>query len=373
VGSPRVIDVESLLAPIPGPAPNGVNIREDFSPASPYFKLRDARHAARAAERRADTEGENSALLPEWRTIMDLAPKVLAEKSKDLEVAVWLIEALVRSQGFAGLRDGLALSRGLVENYWDGLHSLSDEEGDVTKVAPLTGLNGQDAEGTLIQPLRKAPITKRGDEGPFAAYHYDQALALSQISDPGARARREEAGGVTLERFTAAVNASGGEYYIELIGNIEESLAELDGLTQALDERAGPAAPPSSAIRNTLQTILETVRGFSKDLVNRARPAATETATGASSETPNGSGGNGQGSGNVMGPIRSREDAFRLLLEVADYFSKYEPHSPISTSLQEIVRRGRLPFSELLAELLPDTTAWRSALTSAGIKPPNAS
>ena len=61
-----------------------------------------------------------------------------------------------------------------------------------------------------------------------------------------------------------------------------------------------------------------------------------------------------------------------VLLEVADYFSKYEPHSPISTSLQEIVRRGRLPFSQLLAELLPDTTAWRSALTSAGITPPDA-
>lgn len=370
MGSPRTIDVELLLAPVSEAAPCGTNIRDDFSPASPYFKLRDSRHAARAAERRADTEGESPALLPEWRAILDIAPKVLVERSKDLEVTVWLIEALVRTQGFAGLRDGFSLARGLVEKYWSGLHSLADEEGVATKVAPLTGLNGQDAEGTLIQPLRKVPLTKRGDEGPFAVYHYDQAFALSQITDAAARARREQAGVVTLERFTAAVNASGGMFYIALIEDIQESIAELDALTKALDECAGPAAPPSSAIRNALQGILDTVQRFSKDLVERARPAVAE-AVPEGAVAPNGSGTKSEGVDNSMGPIRNREDALRVLLQVAEYFNKHEPHSPISTSLQEIVRRARLPFSELLAELLPDTTAWRSALTSAGIKPPS--
>jgi len=41
-----------------------------------------------------------------------------------------------------------------------------------------------------------------------------------------------------------------------------------------------------------------------------------------------------------------------------------------SNSLEEIVRRGRLPFAQLLAELVQDQGAWRNALTSAGIKPP---
>jgi type VI secretion system protein ImpA len=370
LGSPRTIDVELLLAPVSEAAPSGANIRDDLSPSSPYFKLKDARSAARAAERRADAEGESPGLLPEWRTILDIAPKVLVERSKDLEVTVWLIEALVRTQGFAGLRDGFSLARGLVEKYWETLFSLADEEGVATKVAPLTGLNGQDSDGTLFQPLRKVPLTKSGADGPFAAYRYDQALALSKISDAAVRARREKAGDVTLERFTAAVNASGGIYYIGLIADIEESIAELDALGKALDERAGPAAPPSSGIRNALQAILETVRHFSKDLVESARLMAEANIPQPEEEKKEAgtdAGGNGAGTG----PIRNREDALRVLLQVADYFSKYEPHSPISTSLQEIVRRARLPFSELLAELLPDTTAWRSVLTSAGIKPPN--
>jgi len=72
----------------------------------------------------------------------------------------------------------------------------------------------------------------------------------------------------------------------------------------------------------------------------------------------------------LNGGVSGREDALRVLLQIAEYFRIHEPHSPISNSLEEIVRRARLPFAELLAELVPDQGAWRSALTSAGIKPP---
>ena len=44
--------------------------------------------------------------------------------------------------------------------------------------------------------------------------------------------------------------------------------------------------------------------------------------------------------------IRTREDAFRTLLKVAEFFRKTEPHSPISYTLEELVRRGRLPLAD---------------------------
>ena len=48
-GPPEGFDLEALLAPIPGDAPQGTDIREDFSAASPYNRLRDARSEARDA------------------------------------------------------------------------------------------------------------------------------------------------------------------------------------------------------------------------------------------------------------------------------------------------------------------------------------
>ena len=212
-------------------------------------------------------------------------------------------------------------------------------------------------------------MTKAVGEGPFAAYHYEQAWSLAEITDPEVRNRKEQSGVVTLDRFTAAANASGGAYYVTLIADIRECLDELDKLTTALDERAGDAAPPTSAIREVLSSILEMVLRFSKDLVARVTQIAQREGTDLV-PSPNGSGSEAQDTPSLNGGIRSREDALRLLLHVAEYFKKTEPHSPICTSLEETVRRARLPFSELLMELLPDRNAWRSALTSAGIKPP---
>ncbi|MNT59519.1 hypothetical protein D3C72_1970390 [compost metagenome] len=67
--------------------------------------------------------------------------------------------------------------------------------------------------------------------------------------------------------------------------------------------------------------------------------------------------------------ISSRDEAFETLLSVARYFRRTEPHSPISLSIETLVRRGRMDFSELLAELLPETQARNAVLTAAGIKP----
>ena len=101
---PEGFDLEALLAPIPGEAPQGIDIREDFSAASPYNRLRDARSEARDAERGQDAgEADARDPTPLWRSVRELALKTLAETTKDLEVAAWLTEALVRSHGLAGL------------------------------------------------------------------------------------------------------------------------------------------------------------------------------------------------------------------------------------------------------------------------------
>jgi type VI secretion system protein ImpA len=328
--------------------------------------LKDLRSAARAAERRADSEGDSQGLSPEWQNILTLASRALAKSSKDLEVTAWLVEALLRAHGFAGLRDGLRLATGLIEQYWATFHSLQDEEGMETRLAPLAGLNG-----TLIQPLRKVPLTVVVDTGAYAAYQYDQAFALGQIEDPEARARRQASGEVTMEQFTASVNASGGVFYIELLQDIGSCQSQLEKLTLALDERAGQAAPVTSDINNVITGILDSVRQFSADLVARATAAAAASGSGDTAAAgDNSAGDNSNGHSMLNSSVNGREEALAVLLQVARYFRVNEPHSPISNSLEEMVRRARLPFAELLAELVPDQGAWRNALTSAGIKPP---
>ena len=68
--------------------------------------------------------------------------------------------------------------------------------------------------------------------------------------------------------------------------------------------------------------------------------------------------------------MSSREEAFSALLRIAQFFRQAEPHSPLSYTLDELVRRGRLPFMDLLKELVPNEETRREMLTRAGIAPP---
>ncbi|HXP04892.1 MAG TPA: type VI secretion system ImpA family N-terminal domain-containing protein, partial [Stellaceae bacterium] len=154
-----IIEIAALLAPIPGDAPVGVDLRQDAAAADAlYTRLRDARGEARTVERAQENEEGNYTIPAEWRTIRDLAYEALTAHTKDLEIACWLTEALLRSDGLQGLSAGLQVMSGLVEQYWDDLFPLPDEDGIATRVAPVTSLNGQSGDGALIQPLRRPPL-----------------------------------------------------------------------------------------------------------------------------------------------------------------------------------------------------------------------
>ena len=97
MASPDILDFEKLLAPIEGENPAGSDLRVDSSPTSVYYQLKDARSAARAAERSSEMDEEQASIAEPWHTILELAPEVLSTQAKDLEVAAWLSEALLRT------------------------------------------------------------------------------------------------------------------------------------------------------------------------------------------------------------------------------------------------------------------------------------
>lgn len=370
MSSPDILDFERLLAPIPGDHPTGGDLRKDTSPNPIYYRIKDARSAARAAERSlealdddSDAERESATPLKEWRTVLELAPKVLAEQTKDLEIAAWLIEGLVRIHGFAGLRDGFRLARGLVETFWDDLYPVEDEDGVLTKVAPLAGLNGEGAEGALIQPIRKIPVTDGADPGPFGLWHYEQASKLLEVSEEK-REQRVAAGAVTLAQFEASAKATPPDFYRTAIPDLELCQSEFGQLNAALTERCGPDAPPSSQISAVLGAVQDVLQAFGRDAV------AVQEASGPTDATDEVVPGQAAPDASASaGSLRTRDDAFRTLLKVAEFFRRTEPHSPISYTLEDVVRRGRMSLPELLGELITDTEARRTFLLTAGIKP----
>lgn len=362
-------DLARFLQPIEGDNPAGVDLRQDFSPTSTYYRLRDARAEARATERAMDATPEETAVPPQWRTIEDLAAKALESQSKDLEVAAWYTEALLRHHGFDGLAAGIKVMHGLVDGFWDNLYPRPDEDGLETTVAGVTGLNGVGGEGTLAQPIRKVALFRDVQGGPIALWQIEQADALQSL-EPDRRQARIAAGALSLEMVQNGASQMPRAHWAELLPAVRDALAAWKALGEALDAKAGAAAPPTSAVRGLLEAVLAALVRF-----------AGANAPGEGEETPGEPAGpvpgepGAPGAGSSRGPARpgeiaSREDALKLLDDVARWFRRVEPHSPLSYTLEEAVRRGRMTLPELLQETLQDDTARQAFLTALGIRPP---
>ena len=235
----ETIPLESLLQPISEENSVGDDIREDSSPTSLYYAIKDARNSARASERQNMFDGNNSEAGDYWRKILDLAPDILQNNAKDLEIASWYTEALIRQYGFRGLRDGFKLIHGLIEQYWDNLYPLPDEDGIETRVASLSGLNGEGAEGVLIAPIRNVEITQGFEPGPFSYWKYQQAMDVEKILDEEAKADKASKLGFSNEDVERAVADSSETFYIDLVDDVGEAIATYKQVGTLLDEYCG--------------------------------------------------------------------------------------------------------------------------------------
>jgi len=365
-----VIDLGALLAPLAGNDGAGEDLRQDYSTASPYQKLRDARAEARAEERARDSQGDTDAPAAEgWRSVRRIALEVLAQKSKDFEIAAWLTEALVRQDGLAGLAAGARLLTGLLENFWDHGFPLPDEDGLEGRSSPLGGLAGGDVDGTVMQALRRMKLFRRPSGEMLSLYQYEAALDTAGLADETRREQRYAQGVLVLEtveteakldrpglRATAAAAA--------------DARAAWQGFQDQAEARFGYDAPPTRRVAEVLDRLREAAdllaggpaeeaaaEGFAKDAA--AEPGA-ETTTGAPAQAG--------GMSLPVGSIAGREQALKVLEQVATFFQKSEPHSFLAYTLTTAVRRGRMTLPELLEEVLQDETARTGMLTALGIR-----
>lgn len=350
--SDAIIDINSLLEPVSDDNPVGIDIRQDTSPSSSYYSIKDARNSARTAERNSMFDGGSSEADENWRKILELAPNILKNDAKDLEIASWYTEALIRRYGFSGLKVGFSIIKQMIDKYWDTLYPLPDEDGIETRVSSLTGLNGEGADGVLIAPIRNAKITEDIQPGPFNYWQYTQALDIQKISDDDSRAEKSNKIGFNIDDFDNVVAGSSDEFFINLKNDVLTCIAEYRDISRMLDEHCGKMdSPPTSNIINALESTLCVIKHVAKyklpdessneeefngnDTINQSSPDALSTA----------------------GQIKTRVDAFRHLNEISDFFRRTEPHSPISYALEKAVKWGDMSLSELMKELIPDSSS----------------
>lgn len=368
---PDGIDIQALLAAVSQEAPAGPDLREDFSPRSIYLRLRDARMAVRDAEKQEDQGSRDPAADPPailWRQVRTLAVEALGQ-SKDIEAAAWLLEALLRSDGPRGLAAGAFLIGGLVDAYWDqNLYPPEDEDGVASRVQPVTGLNGQGGDGTLAQPLRKLVIFNRPDGSPFPFWQYKQSEELTTFDTARAN-QRVKAGAVPLQTVETEARAAGQGHFAALRRDLRAARDAWVAMGEVLDAKAGQDSPSVRAVRELLDEVLTIAERFAPAAEAEA-PGAEEAGGSAPGDEAGAdqAGGPGVARGPLVGAV-NREDMLRELSRIAAFFRRTEPQSPLGYTLEEAIRRGRMTWPELLAEIVSDTSVRDNILMQLGIRP----
>ncbi|HXZ00140.1 MAG TPA: type VI secretion system protein TssA [Stellaceae bacterium] len=335
---PPGIDLAAILAPLPGDSPTGASLR--FSGA--YERIREARREDDASLPRGVWQTELKRA--NWGEVVRLAGEALATRSKDLQIACWLLEGLIHRQGFAGIAPGLGVIIGLCRAFWPHLHPAIEENDLSYRIAPFEWVNAH-----LPQTIYCLPLTRAGIVTPdeYAWEHYANALRLEQIRKANPTAKLDA--GVKLAEFDAAAAATPTAFYRGVLRHIETSLALLGELDRLLDQACGKDAPSLAALRGALANIeglVQTILRNRGEVAMTAEPMRPVPAAPAPTEELT-----EPAPPPFEGVIRDRDEAYRLILEVAEYLSRTEPHSPTPYLLRRAHSWGMMPLHELLAEM----------------------
>lgn len=314
------LDVPSLLQPLDGEAPCGV----DLSSALEFVQL------AQSAQGRPEQQfGDRvyPAQPADWPTV-HAAALALWPRTHDLRVAVLLTRAQARLGGLRACAAGLDLIARLLEEQWAHVHpQLDAEEGDdpterlnaLNTLGDATGLLADLREATLDgdrRAMRLADAWQLAEGDEAARTGLKQALREAETRQPG-----------LLQELVRA-DAAAARIHAVLareLGSRAPALDRLRAATQALGRPAGE---------------LSGTAGSSGDAA--ARPGGAESA------------GTGPAAAFAAGQVTSRADAAAALERVCLWLEGHEPAHPAPLLIRRAQRLLDMSFLDIVRDLAPD-------------------
>lgn len=355
------VDLERLLTPISGARPSGEPLR--------YSGVYDQVQEARREDDPTLPQGvwKTDLKKADWPEVERLCLDALETRSKDLQLAVWLLEAWLHLDAAAGVAQGLRLLGGLCESFWETLHPEMEDGDPEVRLAPLFWL-----EEKLSDALKRhIPVTRPETDGSpsYALADWESARYLENAarSNPQALEAAETNGKVTTAKFLASVSLTPGAFYTALLRDLREALDALGELGALLGSRCGDRAPGFYRFAGNLMAVQQMAARVLEEKPAEPgappRPEETEEEpmTGWYDEPE-------EETFHAGGPIRSRAEAYRRLSEAADYLLRTEPHSPAPYLVKRAVAWGSMSLSEVLQELLHHGADLRSIYSLLGIK-----
>ena len=344
------MNIDALLAPIHPDAACG----EDLSFSSEFDRIAELRRTDDPSLSQGEWVRElKSADFP---AVRNLCADLLATRTKDLRLAGWLADAQSRTEGFAGLAQGLTLCAALCERYWDGLHPLPEDGDYEQRTGNLAWLLQQVVEAAKTVPLLQGTSLRCGRRV------IESVRARKDAPEPG--------NGPTQESIAQALAQTPASVLLAMPQALDVALTALAQLQAAVDARLpdGPAfAPARDALQDSLHLARRLLRerGLDTDTEPMQRPNP-DTETGLATSPPQTSAARTTGDHT----LQTRAEALAHLRAVAAFFRRTEPHSPVAYLADKAAHWGELPLHLWLRSVLKDQGTLAQFDEMLGVEPP---
>ena len=326
---------DDLLTPIPGANPAGVDLRGE----SIWDVIKELRREEVDAPM---GEYQRERKVADWPAVVRETSNAIATRSKDLQLAAWLIEANFYRESFSGLAQAVHVAAQMLAKFWDNLYP-SLEDGDAAfRISILEFFNNK--ERTLYASIRLTPVTTNG----ITIYRFRESENVKfekpddDYDTKQARKEKLARGMMSGEEFHEAFKATPKAWYKQRAADIAAAIAAIDELDKTGNEVFGRDAPGYNEFRRPI----EEVQGIIKQLLTeklKLEPDPIEVApveiaaTGSLGTEP----ANGVSGGLTPEPT-SRDDATQRIIVAAGWLRHAEPTSPTSYMMLRALRWGEL-------------------------------
>lgn len=291
----------------------------------------------------------------DWPAVQQQCEDLLIHRSKDFRLAMWWAEARARSAGFPGLLEGLELAAQLSERFWASLYPQPENGDHAERVGNMDWFLQRIG---LLSTL--CPITQRRDGKNHGLQDLAQAKSLPSVASAPPDV-------LTLEQFTKALKETPGEFLHNTHDVLVQCLAVLARWQAWVEAQLGTQPGPNFVhAREALASACHEVRRLGKDVGlwhadQGALPAGAEELA-PSRPLPSLSPA-------ATGPIQSQEDALARLREVAEFFRRTQPHSPVAYLADKAARWGEMSLHDWLRAVVKDGSTLAGLQELLGVEP----
>lgn len=272
------------------------------------------------------------------------------QKSKDMQLVAWLLEAQINQHGLSGIAPCLILMQQLCMKFWEPLYPPA-EDGDLEYRANIIRWIAE----KLLPALYLIPLIDDGNNGSYSWSHWEQAQRNQQLKTNTKNNNAVPVEGLSQAELNFRINATPLDHFLLLQKDLQQALQAISELSQTLDELLADDSPSMSSMATLLQQIQSFIeaelhkRGVRPSPNTVARETDDKTDDTSSSRHTDTKICDAATDNHKTG--RTRAEAYATLAETAEFLMSLEPHSPVPYLVRRATEWGSLNTVELYQEL----------------------